>query len=238
MAEPPKAGQAPPPPRPRPAEPKMAEPEAEPDPVHREAAAPAEPADASTMAEPPAASRSTEPVEGVLDATALRRIWPEVLEAVKRSSRRTRALLDGAQVHDLDGDLVTLSIAAAPLARMLGEDSNTEVIKSALTQTVGGAWRLTVIVFGGPSAAAESPPPAPEPAPPPPPKIDVPPPPVPRPAHERASSESNAKPAGPETDPREDSEPEAENEDGVRIDPEAEALRLLESTLGARPITD
>jgi DNA polymerase-3 subunit gamma/tau len=241
MAEPPKAGQAPPPPRPRPAEPKMAEPEAEPDPVHREAAAPAEPAepaDASTMAEPPAASRSTEPVEGVLDATALRRIWPEVLEAVKRSSRRTRALLDGAQVHDLDGDLVTLSIAAAPLARMLGEDSNTEVIKSALTQTVGGAWRLTVIVFGGPSAAADSPPPAPEPAPPPPPKIDVPPPPVPRPAHERASSESNAKPAGPETDPREDSEPEAENEDGVRIDPEAEALRLLESTLGARPITD
>ena len=31
---------------------------------------------------------------------ALRRIWPEVLEAVKRSSRRTRALLDGAQVSE------------------------------------------------------------------------------------------------------------------------------------------
>ena len=74
-----------------------------------------------------------------------------MLEAVKRSSRRTRALLDGAQVHDVDGDLVTLSIAAAPLARMLGEESNTEVIKSALTQTVGGTWRLTVIVSGAPT---------------------------------------------------------------------------------------
>ncbi len=74
---------------------------------------------------------------------------PRCSRSVKRSSRRTRALLDGAQVSDVDGDLVTLSIAAAPLARMLGEESNAEVIRAALTQTVGGEWRLTVVVDGG-----------------------------------------------------------------------------------------
>jgi DNA polymerase III subunit gamma/tau len=230
MAEPPKAGKTPPPVRPRPAEPKMAEPDPEPErPEPGRAAAAPEAVDRLP------AVKAAESVDGVLDATALRRIWPEVLEAVKRSSRRTRALLDGAQVHDVDGDLVTLSIAAAPLARMLGEESNTEVIKSALTQTVAGAWRLSVIVSGA-SATEASPPPPPEPSAPPPPKVEVPPPPVPRPAHERANGDAGPKPPASETDPREDSEPESE--DGSRVDPEAEALRLLESTLGARPIND
>jgi DNA polymerase-3 subunit gamma/tau len=241
MAEPAKPPKAPPAapsgPRSTPlAEPKMAEPEIEPDAA---GPGPSHPADAPTVSSEP--GKGADAADGVLDATALRRIWPEVLEAVKRTSRRTRALLDGAQVHDLDGDLVTLSIAAAPLARMLGEDSNTEVIKSALNQTVGGAWRLTVIVAGAAavsSAPAESPPPPPEPAAPPSPKIEIPPPPVPRPAHERANGEANLKPPGAETDPREDSEPEPDGDDGVRLDPEAEALRLLESTLGARPIND
>ena len=55
------------------------------------------------------------------------------------------------QVSEVDGDLVTLSIAAAPLARMLAEESNAEVIKAALTQTIGGTWRVTVAVAGGPA---------------------------------------------------------------------------------------
>ena len=48
---------------------------------------------------------SDEPVAAVgeLDATALRRIWPDVLEVVKRSSRRTRALLDNAQITAAQG---------------------------------------------------------------------------------------------------------------------------------------
>jgi DNA polymerase-3 subunit gamma/tau len=177
-------------------------------------------------------------------------VWPEVLDTVKRSSRRTRALLDGAQVSDLDGDLVTLSIAAAPLARMLGEESNAEVIKGALTQIVGGTWRLTVTVSGpgpaepaGESAPSTAPPgpipPAEQPAPVAP-KVEVPPPPVPRPVHERDNGESRSQPqpAQAETDPREDSDPESDSEPVRPHDPEAEAVRLLESTLGARPIED
>jgi len=256
MAEPPKAPKAPPPPPVHTApEPKMAEPDIEPD-----AAAPEPVADVVEPVADVAPSIGLPvslPADGVLDATALRRVWPEVLDTVKRSSRRTRALLDGAQVSDLDGDLVTLSIAAAPLARMLAEESNAEVIKGALTQIVGGTWRLTVTVSGAmsaepagdsaltPSGRAEPSGPAEPSAPPEPvvpvaPKIEVPPPPVPRPVHERDNAESRSQPqqAQPETDPREDSDPESDSEPGRPHDPEVEAVRLLQSTLGARPIED
>ena len=65
------------------------------------------------------------PVEpGALDAAALRRLWPEVLEVVKQASRRTRALLDNAQITDVDGELVSLSAPGA-LAKMIAEESNT-----------------------------------------------------------------------------------------------------------------
>jgi DNA polymerase-3 subunit gamma/tau len=225
----------------------MAEPEPGPEAAEPEASARAVPAAAA----PPVREPISLPVDGVLDATALRRVWPEVLDTVKRSSRRTRALLDGAQVSDLDGDLVTLSIAAAPLARMLGEESNADVIKGALTQVIGGTWRLTVTVSGpvaaeadpaDPAASAGSTAPAGPPAPPAPPapKVEVPPPPVPRPAHERDNGESRAQPqqTQAESDPREDSDPESESEPGRQHDPEAEAVRLLQSTLGARPIED
>lgn len=209
------------------AEPKMAEPATEPAPVAVEGAA-------SVAADGPidvAAALAS----GVLDATSLRRIWPEVLEVVKRSSRRTRALLDGAQVSEVDGDLVTISIAAAPLARMLGEESNATVIKAALTQMIGGEWRLSVLVANGPLSESAEPvaPPAP-----PPPKVEVPPPPTPRPAHEREAALAAAAVSGADSDPREDSEPEEDSGETQRHDPEAEALRLLESTLGARPIED
>ena len=75
---------------------------------------------------------------GQLDATALRRLWPEVLETVKQSSRRTRALLDNAQITDAVGELVTLGAPSA-LARMIADDSNTSVLRQALTKVVGGS---------------------------------------------------------------------------------------------------
>ncbi|WP_375497759.1 DNA polymerase III subunit gamma and tau [uncultured Jatrophihabitans sp.] len=153
---------------------------------------------------------------GGLDAAALRRLWPETLEVVKQTSRRTRALLDSAQITDVDGELVQLSAPAA-LARMIGEDSNTSVLKQALSAVVGGTWRIEVGAGTGPRAAAD----------------DLPPP-------QLAATSTRTR--APEPDPRDEPEFDAGPPSGPTAavpashDPEAEAMKLLSEQLGARPI--
>jgi DNA polymerase-3 subunit gamma/tau len=131
---------------------------------------------------------------------------------VKQSSRRTRALLDNAQITGVSGELVTLAAPAA-LARMIGEDSNTTTLRDALTKVVGGTWRIAVDGSGAPVPSE----PAAEPA---------------RPAARTPVAESE-----PEPDPRDDTEPDdASDARATAVDPEAEALRLLQEQLGARPV--
>jgi DNA polymerase-3 subunit gamma/tau len=161
------------------------------------AAAPAPP-----PAPPPAASSDA------LDAPALRRLWPDALDVVKQSSRRTRALLDNAQITSVVGDLITLAAPSA-LAKMIAEDSNTSVLREALNKVVGGSWRVTVDPAGAGAAS---------PARPAQPAAAVPAPPV----------------ATEEPDPRDDTDEAAQPV--AAVDPEAEALRLLSDQLGARPV--
>ncbi len=184
------------------------------------AAAPAEPAvpesqPALIAAEPPAPATPAAPAvvptparePGALDAAALRRLWPEVLEVVKEFSRRTRALLDNAQITAVEGELVTLAAPGA-LAKMIAEDSNTSVLRAALTKVVGGEWRVG---------------------------IDTP---VAGPALERSAPAPQA-PVPAEPDPRDDADFEAEPPAAppkAPPDPEAEAIKLLTSELGARPL--
>jgi DNA polymerase-3 subunit gamma/tau len=254
------------------------------------------------VAEPAAAAEPAAPSSGVIDATALRRLWPEVLDAVKRTTQRTRALLDSAQVAQVEGDLVTLSIPAAPIARMASEQRNIDVLVAALTTVFGGTWRVAVEPGAGtplsgavalqPGAVApqpepEAPPTGPagrqqhsapvagppvESAPPPdePPDDELPPPPEhlepaapaaplssaptasapppglastgrprpPRPSLTRTPAAGQ--PAAPslEADPRSNTEPDDPSAPARRPDVEVDALRLLESALGARPIED
>jgi DNA polymerase-3 subunit gamma/tau len=172
----------------------------------------APPAKATPAAEVPAAP-APEPVAtgapGELDAAALRRLWPEVLDIVKLSSRRTRALLDNAQITTTVGDLITLAAPAA-LAKMLADDSNTSVLRAALTKVVGGTWRVEVDGSGN-TGPQSSEPTAPDDAP---------------------------LARGPEPDPRDDTEADEPGEPAAVIDPEAQALRLLGDRLGARPVDD
>jgi DNA polymerase-3 subunit gamma/tau len=107
-------------------------------------AAPAERPEGTERPEP-------RPSAGALDAAALRRLWPEVLDVVKQSSRRTRALLDNAQITDVTGEQVSLSAPAA-LAKMISEESNTSALRAALTKVVGGEWKIAI--SGAMSAAA------------------------------------------------------------------------------------
>jgi DNA polymerase-3 subunit gamma/tau len=191
----------------------------EPAPVEDAAPTPARSSDAALVehAATPTADETvvpavpSEPVPaGQLDSAALRRLWPEVLDIVKQSSRRTRALLDNAQIMTVDGQLVTLSAPTA-LAKMIAEDSNTALLRQALTQIVGGNWRI--VVDGGAAAPAD-----------------------PGPTGAAAGPRPTARtvPADAEPDPRDDTEPD---EPGTpAADPEAEALKLLKAELGARPL--
>ena len=98
---------------------------------------PADAPPAAPAAEPATPTPGAAPAAGQLDAAALRRLWPEVLEIVKLASRRTKALLDNAQITGASGELVTLSAPVA-LARMISDDSNTSILRDALTKVVGG----------------------------------------------------------------------------------------------------
>jgi DNA polymerase-3 subunit gamma/tau len=91
---------------------------------------------------------------GVLDAVALRGLWTEVLDVVKGASRRTRALLDSAQILAVAGEQVTVGAPAA-LAKMIADDSNTSVLRAALTKVIGGQWQVAVEGVAPDRAAAD-----------------------------------------------------------------------------------
>ena len=89
---------------------------------------------------------------GGLDVTAVRALWPQVLDAVKANSRTTRALMDSAQVAGLDGYNLRLVMATAPLVKMLGEPRNADVVAAALGELLPGRWTMQVEV--GPDVTA------------------------------------------------------------------------------------
>ncbi|MBC3194205.1 DNA polymerase III subunit gamma and tau [Pseudonocardia sp. C8] len=103
---------------------------------------PAPPRDGAPPDAAPPASAQPAPAAGSLDATAVRRVWSEILSAVRQRSRSTEALLVNATVRAVDGDTLVLAIAAPPLARRLSEQRNTDVISEALRAVLGVQWRV------------------------------------------------------------------------------------------------
>jgi DNA polymerase-3 subunit gamma/tau len=92
---------------------------------------------------------------GELDAAAVRRIWPEVLDAVKRRRRTAHALLMNVSVHSVDNGVLTLTISSVPLSRLLAQDANTDVVRSAVKDVLGVDWRIAVVVDGGGAAGGD-----------------------------------------------------------------------------------
>ncbi|SDJ53250.1 DNA polymerase III, tau subunit [Frankineae bacterium MT45] len=192
------------------------------------------------IAAAPAAAAAAPANPGALDATAIRRLWPQLLDVVKQSSRRTRALLDNAQVGDVKGQIVVLTAPSATLAKMISDDSNTSVLRAALTAEVGGAWKVEVQVEADGAGQSRPVPDA-----------------GPTPEEEEASAAQAAAAAkataaraaarevadaqaavesSGDLDPRDSSEPVAPGEAAARLDPEASAIQLLRSTLDAKPL--
>ncbi|OZM73334.1 DNA polymerase III subunit gamma/tau [Amycolatopsis antarctica] len=160
--------------RPEPARQEAVRPEpARPEPVPETPARPVEPVVAQAepaVPEPaPSATPTGEPAApgeqpaGGLDAVAIRRVWPQLLAAIRKvpGQRSTEAMLTQAGVHSVDGSQVTLTHSAEPLARRLSETHNAEKIAAALHEVLGGQWQVRC-VHGAPGAAAA---PAARPAP-------------------------------------------------------------------------
>jgi DNA polymerase-3 subunit gamma/tau len=100
---------------------------------------------------PPAAAGSP----AGLDAAAVRRVWPTVLDVVKHRKRTTHALLTEAAVVAVDGTTLVLTHAKAALARRLSEDVNVNVVREAIKEVLGVDWRLRY-EGGGQGAATRS----------------------------------------------------------------------------------
>ncbi len=142
----------------------------------------------------------------MLDANALRRLWPEILDVVKLTSRRTRALLETAQITAVNGELVTLSASGA-LAKMISDESNTSVLRAALTKVVGGDWKISVDDAAAAAAGEAT---------------------GSRPRHRRPKSPTRATTSTTNRLPRDGAA-------APQHDPEAEAMKLLRDQLGCSP---
>jgi DNA polymerase III subunit gamma/tau len=195
-------------------------------------AAPAEPAAVAAPAGRPPVAAAADPAPapagpaaaggapaggpgGEWDAAAVRRIWPDVLDEVKRRRRTTHALLMNVSVGGVDNAVLTLRINSLPLSRLLDQDLNVDSLRGAIKQVVGLDWRIKVEVDsgGGDSAGAD-----------------------PGPSGGGAASQGRAAAPPAEDDPRDEETPPGPALPVARTDPEQAAISLLESTLGARRI--
>jgi DNA polymerase-3 subunit gamma/tau len=191
---------------------------------------------------------------GAIDAAGLRRLWSDLLAAVRKNSRSTEAMLTNATVQSIDGDTVVIAHTAAPLARRLGEPRNTDAIAKGLSEVIGGNWQVKCVhstlnaaatqsvaqkprteppTFKRPTQPAPEPPPAPAPV--------ARPEPVVRPAPVvKPAADEPPPPEPPDDDYYEDEFAAAAGAAAAAPeeprDETADMVKLLTDKLGARPI--
>jgi DNA polymerase-3 subunit gamma/tau len=117
------------------------------------------------VATPASALDSAAPVSAVeaanggqLDAAALRRVWPDVLEATKARKRTAHAMLSqDAQVVDVRGRTVVLSFEHAPIERQFRSHGLADVLTAALREVLGVEWAIETIAAADARPAAAAP---------------------------------------------------------------------------------
>jgi DNA polymerase-3 subunit gamma/tau len=122
---------------------------------------------AAPPTEAPVLQAAAPAAPGAVDAARLRETWPLVLDAVKKRARVPYFVLaEHARIGDVSGDLVTVTIALAPIAKSFQNGAGPDVLADALGEVVGGSWRIQVSVGDatappvGDSRDSASPPPA------------------------------------------------------------------------------
>jgi DNA polymerase-3 subunit gamma/tau len=91
-----------------------------------------------------------------IGVTDVRRLWPQVLEAVKGQNRRAHALLESAAVTvvRVEGGVLLLSTQFPALARMVSEARNADLVRDALRDILGVDWRIRCVEAGAEGQAA------------------------------------------------------------------------------------
>ena len=161
------------------------------------------PAPPAPSAAPPASVPTTPPAPaaapGRPDSATVRRSWDAIRDAVKRRKRTVGAYLMEATVRDVEGDTVVLAFRHAFHANAMSNGQSLEIFVQALTEVLGGKWKVRCEVGdAGPAAAPRRPSvPAPQ-APPPPPPVA---PPTPAPAQNPSPPAERPSPQPPAPQP-------------------------------------
>jgi DNA polymerase-3 subunit gamma/tau len=202
-------------------------------------AVPAQPASSGPLPAPP------EHTAGEVDAAAVRRLWPEILERVKKR-RVVWSLMQNATPREVNGSELILAVQHQGLVRRFADEQVVKLLQEVLHEVLGVRWVIRAVADGAPTAPAPARPPEPtaptkppgdaapsgddwpevrqvvripepdgDPGPPPPPEYDG-------------------------FDPGDEPADEVDTGDApvVRRDTGAEAMALLEQELGARKIRD
>jgi DNA polymerase III subunit gamma/tau len=137
---------------------------------------------------PPGAAQPTD--AGGMSITEVRRLWPDVLDAVKKQRRFTWIMLSqNAQVSAFDGRTLTVGLTNAGARDRFVSSGSDEILRQALIDVLGVDWRVEAIVDpGGPAGPPPGRPPRPS-----------------RP--ESAPPEPSAEPAEPPADPESSAPP-------------------------------
>ncbi|MGW6701967.1 DNA polymerase III subunit gamma and tau [Nocardia sp. NPDC055049] len=104
----------------------------QPEPELGEAEAPSRVETASAQVEPPVGAAPTEDLVGIVDAA-----WPEIKGRVREFGATLQALLSGAAVSRVEGEVIVFAHPAAPLAQRLSDLRNIEAVRSAVRAVLG-----------------------------------------------------------------------------------------------------
>jgi len=86
------------------------------------------------------------PLGGPIDAAGVRRVWSDVLDAVRSLKRTPHALLLNAQVTAVTDKTITISFNSPALARQFEQGVNRDFLSQALRDVVGIDRTVTTAV--------------------------------------------------------------------------------------------
>ncbi|MCO5970095.1 DNA polymerase III subunit gamma and tau [Actinoallomurus soli] len=120
------------------------------------------PAPTAPSAGTPNGNSGTAAPSGGVDVAAIRRMWVDILEAVKQRSKVAWILMEGVEVASLEGQVLTLAFANDGKRRGFTTGGKDVVLRDALKEILGVDWRIDAILAGGSGQGARPAPPPPD----------------------------------------------------------------------------